>query len=161
MSRGATVTVAGLDRHEARFRLARELGVPRTVALDVPNSLDAIAAGRDGLGVDVVIECSGASEAVSAGLRLLRKGGRMILVAFTPGRAVPMDLDLVVQRELAIVASRGKRPSCFRIALDLLETGRVTTSQLVSHRFPMDAYAEAFETAERSGTKVVVEIGDH
>ena len=159
MSQGATVTVAGLDRHAARFRLARDLGVPRTVALDVASSLDAIAGGRDGLGVDVVIECSGAFEAVDAGLRLLRKGGRMILVAFTPGRAVPMDLDLVVQRELAVVASRGKRPSCFRVALDLLETGRVLTSRLVSHRFPIDAYAEAFETAGRSGTKVVVEIG--
>ena len=85
MSRGATVTVAGLDRHKARFRLARELGVPRTAALDVPTSLDAIAGGHDGLGVDVVIECAGASDAVAAGLRLLRKGGRMILVAFTPG----------------------------------------------------------------------------
>jgi L-iditol 2-dehydrogenase len=159
MSRGATVTVAGLDRHEARFRLARELGVPRTVALDVASSFDEIFGGRDGLGVDVVIECSGASEAVDAGLRLLRKSGRMILVAFTPGRAVPMDLDLVVQRELAVVASRGKRPSCFRIALNLLETGRVRTLPLVSHRFQIDGYAAAFETAGRSGTKVVVEIG--
>jgi L-iditol 2-dehydrogenase len=159
MSRGATVAVAGLDRHEERFRLARELGVPRTVALDMATSLDEIFGGRDGLGVDVVIECSGASEAVNAGLRLLRKSGRMILVAFTPGRAVPMDLDLVVQRELAVVASRGKRPSCFRIALNLLETGRVRTLPLVSHRFQIDGYAEAFETAGRSGTKVVVEIG--
>jgi len=159
VSRSATVTAVGLARHEARFRLARELGIPRTAALDVAASLDEIAGGRDGLGVDVVIECSGAPDAVAAGLRLLRKGGRMILVAFTPGRTVPMDLDLVVQRELAVVASRGKRSTCFRIALDLLGRGRVRTSPLVSHRFPIDAYAAAFETAEQSGTKVVVEVG--
>jgi L-iditol 2-dehydrogenase len=158
-SRDALVSVAGLARHEARFALARELGLTRTAALDVPDSVAAIAAGRDGLGVDVVIECSGSADALAAGLRLLRKGGRMILVAFSPGRTVPIDLDLVVQRELALIASRGKRPSCFRIALELLQTGRVKTLPLVSHRFAIDAFAEAFATAGRSGTKVVIEIG--
>ena len=159
MSQGASVTVAGRHRHRARFRLARELGIPRTAALDDETELEMTARGRDGLGVGVVVECSGATDAVAVGLRLLRKGGRMIQVAFTPGRTVPMDLDLVVQRELAIVASRGKRPSCFRVALNLLETGAVRTLPLVSHRFRIDDYAEAFETAARSGTKVVIEIG--
>ncbi len=157
-SRGALVSVAGLARHEARFALARQLGVTGTAALDVPESLAALAAGRDGLGVDVVIECSGDPEAVTAGLRLLRKGGRMILVAFSPGRKVPIDLDRVVQRELAIVASRGKRPSCFVTALDLLADERVKTVPLVTHSFPLGAFAEAFATAGNSGTKVVIEI---
>lgn len=160
LERGATVTVAGLARHAARFALARALGVQRTAALDVPADLDAIVGGRDGLGVDAVIECSGAAEAVTSGLRLLRKGGRLVLVAFTPGKTVPMDLDLVVQRELAIVASRGKRPSCFTIALDLLDAGRVRPGPLISHRFPLERWDEAFETAGRSGTKVVVELGE-
>lgn len=160
LERGATVTVAGLARHAARFAIARELGIHRTVALDTPADLEAFAGGRDGLGLDVVIECSGAAEAVTSGLRLLRKGGRLVLVAFTPGKTVPMDLDLVVQRELAIVASRGKRPSCFTIALDLLDAGRVRPGPLISHRFPLERWDEAFETAGRSGTKVVVELGE-
>lgn len=157
---GATVTVAGLARHAARFELARRLGIGRTAALDVEEDRASIAAGRDGLGVDVIIECSGDPDAFAAGLRLLRKGGRAILVAFTPGRTVPVDLDLVVQRELSIVASRGKRPSCFEIALGLIEEGRVQPGPLISHRYPLEGWAEAFETADRSGTKVVVEISE-
>lgn len=160
LAQGATVTVAGLARHAARFALARKLGLRRSAALDVPADLDAISGGRDGLGVDVVIECSGAADAVTAGLRLLRKGGRLVLVAFTPGRTVPMDLDLVVQRELAIVASRGKRPSCFKIALELLDAGRVRPGPLISHRFPLERWDEAFKAAGQSGTKVVVEVGE-
>lgn len=159
LSRGADVTVAGLARHEARFRLAHRLGVTRTVALDRPGELDAIRGGRDGLGVDVVFECSGAPDAVGAGLRWLRKGGRLVLVAFTPGRTEPVDLNLVVQQEISIVASRGKRPSSFRLALDLLATGAVQTAPLISHRLPLDRWEEAFAVAGQSGTKVVVEIG--
>ncbi len=156
---GAEVTVAGLARHEARFRLARELGIQRTVVLDAPDELGAIAGGRDGLGVDTVFECSGAPDALDAGVRLLRKGGRLVAVAFTGGRAVPLDVDTVVSRELAIIASRGKRPTCFRIAIDLLQDELVTLAPLISHRFPLDRWREAFEVAGRSGTKVVLEIG--
>ena len=159
LSRGAEVTVAGLARHEGRFRLARRLGVTQTAALDRPAEVDAIRSGPDGLGIDVVVECSGAPDAVAAGLRLLRKGGRLILVAFTPGRTVPIDLNLVVQQEVSIVASRGKRPNCFRLALDLLATEAVQTAPLISHRLPLDRWEEAFDVAGRSGTKVVVEIG--
>lgn len=159
LSRGADVTVAGLARHDDRFRLARRLGVTRTAALDRPGELDAAKGGSDGLGVDVVVECSGAPDAVGAGLRLLRKGGRLILVAFTPGRTEQIDLNLVVQQEVAIVASRGKRPSSFRLALDLLASGAVQTAPLISHRLPLDRWEEAFDVAGRSGTKVVIVMG--
>lgn len=158
-ARGAVVTVAGLRRHEARFDLARRLGFERTVALDVPEEVEATGRGRDGPGVDVVVECSGAPESIAAGLRLLRKGGRLVLVAFSGGRTAPLEVDFVVNRELSIVASRGKRPSCFRIALELLASGDVVTAPLVSHRFSLDDWAAAFETAARPGTKVVLEIG--
>ena len=121
---GAEVSVAGLARHGTRFALARELGIDRTLNLD--EAIDPVAVGgRDGLGTDVVFECAGDARSVAIGLDILRKGGRMIMVAFTPGLAIPVDLDRVVQRELAIVASRGKRPSCFAIALELLDEGRV------------------------------------
>ncbi len=157
-ARGASVTVAGLARHAARFRLAHDLGIARTVTLDVPGDVDAAAGGRDGLGVDTVFECSGAPEALARGIRLLRKGGRAVLVAFTGGPAVPVDLDHLVSRELALIASRGKRPTCFRIAIDLLESRSVSTAPLITHRFTLASWADAFEMAGRSGTKVLLEI---
>lgn len=158
LAQGAGVTVVGLGRHSARFDLARDLGIERTAALDDAGERDAVARGGDGLGVDVVVECSGDPDMVAAGLHLLRKGGRLIQVGFAGGRSVPVELDLLVQRELALVASRGKRPSCFRIALDLVAAGRVTPGRLVTHRFPLAEWAEAFETAARPGTKVVLEV---
>jgi L-iditol 2-dehydrogenase len=159
VARGAVVTVAGLTRHGVRFGLAHELGIPRTVALDAPGALVPVAASRDGLGVDVVFECSGAPDMLDAGFRLLRKGGRVVTVAFTGGRSVPLDLDYIVSHELSLIASRGKRPTCFEIAIDLLEAERVATAPLITHRFVLDRWEEAFETAGCSGTKVVLDIG--
>jgi L-iditol 2-dehydrogenase len=158
VARGAVVIVAGLARHRDRFRLAQELGIPRWVALDAGPGNQAVVGGHDSLGVDVVFECSGAPGALDRGIRLLRKGGRLVAVAFTGGRMVPLDLDHVVNHELALVASRGKRPASFAVAIDLLERGRVTPAPLVTHVFPLERWEEAFEAAGRSATKVVLEI---
>ena len=158
-ARDASVAVAGLQRHAARFGLARELGIDRTFALDLPAERDAAARGRDGLGADAVIECSGAQDAIEAGLGLLRKGGRLIQVGFTGGERVAMDFDAIVNRELTVIASRGKRPTSFRTALDLIEHRQVTLEPLITHRFPLAAWEAAFATAARSGTKVVLTVG--
>jgi len=155
---GAMVTVAGLARHRDRFRLAQELGIPHCIALDERDGRQAVADGVDGLGVDVVFECSGAPGALDEGIRHLRKGGRLIVVAFTGGLTVPLDLDHVVNHELALIASRGKRPASFASAIDLLERGRVTPRPLVTHVLPLERWEEGFEIASRSGTKVVLAI---
>jgi L-iditol 2-dehydrogenase len=155
---GANVVVAGLERHTDRFRLARALGIERTFALDVPVERDAAARGRDGLGVETVFECSGARDGIEAGLGILRKGGRLVQVGFTGGERVSLDLDAIVNRELSIIASRGKRPTSFRIALDLIASRQVVLEPLITHRYRLEAWEAAFAMAARGGTKVVVEL---
>jgi L-iditol 2-dehydrogenase len=158
LARGAAVSVAGLRRHRDRFRLAREMGVRRTIVLD-EDAGPAADGAPDPPEADTVFECSGAPEALGVGLRLLRKGGRLVAVGLAGGRDTHLDVDLLVNHELTLLASRGKRPGCFRVAIDLLDAGRVDPGRLVTHRFGLEEWEEAFETAGRSGTKVVFEIG--
>ena len=158
LAEGASVTVAGLARHAGRFELARSFGIGATAALDVPAEREAILRQGDGLGVDCVFECAGSAAALDGALGLLRKGGRLIQVGFNGVGRTAIDLDTLLNRELTLVASRGKRPTSFRKAVDLLLDGRVTTGPLITHRFPLAAWREAFETAERPGTKVVLEV---
>jgi L-iditol 2-dehydrogenase len=144
---GARVTLAGLARHKARFRLGRELGIDSAVVL-----------GRAGdLAADVAIECSGAPRALADGLRLVRKGGRVVLVGFY-GKPVRVDADRVINSELSLIASRGKRPESFRLALGLMCDKRVDTARLVTHMFPLEQWDAALAVAERSGTKVVFDL---
>ena len=150
-SRGAETAVAGLARHQPRFALARRLGIRRTIVLDGETS----RAGD----FDVAIECSGTAEGVAAATRLVHKAGRVVLVGLTGRPAVEVDLDAVVNRELTIVASRGKRPSSFRTALALLTDRRIRLDPLITDRVPLDRWEDAFAIAERPGHKVVVLVG--
>jgi L-iditol 2-dehydrogenase len=155
-TRGADVVVAGLARHTARFALARRLGIAHTIALDEPGSLDQVKALDDGLGVHKVIECSGNQVAVGQAIHLLRKGGWLVLVGFFMVPGVELDLDLAINKELTLVTSRGKRPTCFRMALELSGEGRVNPAALITHRFPLSEWQAAFAAAEQRGAKVVL-----
>jgi threonine dehydrogenase-like Zn-dependent dehydrogenase len=81
----------------------------------------------------------------------------VVLVGFF-GQHVPLDLDLVINREQSMVAARGKRPTSFAQALELMADGRVDPARLITHRFKLGEWRAAFATAEQSGTKVVLEM---
>lgn len=154
-AQGAAVTLVGLDRHRDRFRLARSLGIGSSLVLDDPGEEQPVEA-PDGA-MDVVVECSGAPSAFQRTPGLLRKGGRIVLVGFY-GEPVTADLDLLINHELSLVASRGKRPTSFRIALELMGSRRVDPARLITHRFPLLEWQAAFTAAESSGTKVVIQV---
>jgi 2-desacetyl-2-hydroxyethyl bacteriochlorophyllide A dehydrogenase len=156
-ARGARVTIAGLARHAARFRLAEELGIGGSIRIDDEAGLAALCAAtstEDGGGFDVAFECSGGVERLADCLRLVRKGGRVTLVGFYGGPA-PVLAQVVVDGELSLIGARGKRPSSFRQAVQLLGDGGVDAARLITHRFPLTSWEEALEVAARPGTKVV------
>ncbi|HAW11242.1 MAG TPA: alcohol dehydrogenase [Chloroflexi bacterium] len=154
---GGEVTLAGLDRHAERFRIGRDLGIGSAIRLDHPDDILAFreATRTEGSsGADIVIECSGTAEALTACPQLVRRGGRVVLVGFY-GARLETPADQIVNGELSLIGSRGKRASSFNLGLQLLGDGRVDTAGLVTHSFPLAAWQEALEVAERSGTKVV------
>ena len=154
--RGARVLV--VSRTSRRFALARELGAEATHAVaDAP--LDEIArafSGREG--VDVVVETAGTAEAVAHALTLVRPGGRVVLTGL-PHQPTPVAFFSVVRREVTITGSMIYQDE-FPEAMRLVAAGTVRTRPLVTHRFGLDAIAEAFAAHARSDSiKVAVAIG--
>jgi L-iditol 2-dehydrogenase len=151
--RGARVLVVG--RSSRRFALARGLGADATHALS-EGPLEAAArafSGREG--VDVVVETAGTAEAVAHALTLVRPGGRVVLTGL-PHEATPVAFFSVVRREVTIVGSMIYQDE-FPEAMRLIAAGTVRTRPLITHRFGLDAIAEAF-TAHRAPDSIKVAI---
>jgi L-iditol 2-dehydrogenase len=73
--------IVAVDGVAGRLELARGMGATHTIGLDLPRS-ERLARARAltrGRGPDVVIEASGAPEAVSEALDLVREGGRVVV----------------------------------------------------------------------------------
>jgi threonine dehydrogenase-like Zn-dependent dehydrogenase len=110
-------------------------------------------------GVDVVYECAGKQDTVDDALRLTRAGGLMVLVG-TPAQ-IKIDWSSVWFKELQVLGSFGSsmeeyncvsKRHAFDIALDLMSSGKVDLSWMITHefRFPKD-YKKAIKYTINKG----------
>jgi L-iditol 2-dehydrogenase len=145
-----------------RLELGQALGADRVINVRTEDPVAAVRAATGGVGVDAVLECSGAAEAVDQAIRMCKPAGRIVLVGFFHG-LVTADLNQAVKTGLTIHTIRGEGNRAVGRSLALAEQGSLRTRPLITHRFPLERINEAFDTfAERrdNALKVVLEIGD-
>ncbi|MFO7254368.1 MULTISPECIES: L-threonine 3-dehydrogenase [Limnochorda] len=135
--------VTASDPSPYRRTLAERMGAQALDPQDrlIPRLLEATG----GLGVDVVLEMSGHPEAIRQGLAALRKGGEMILLGL-PHQPVTLDLgEGVIFKEITLRGLNGRRmfQTWYQTAA-LLRAG-LDVRPLITHRFPLERYQEAFE----------------
>jgi L-iditol 2-dehydrogenase len=99
---------------------------------------------REPLGVDAVYECCGEPSAIDQAVELLKPGGRLILVGIPTVDRISFSIDLLRRKELVVQNVR-RQNECLAPALALLEDGSVSADFMVTHRFPIEKTAEAFE----------------
>jgi 2-desacetyl-2-hydroxyethyl bacteriochlorophyllide A dehydrogenase len=153
--RAAGARVLVVSRSTRRFALARELGAGETHAV-AAGPLDDTArrfSGREG--VDLVVETAGTAEAVNHAVALVRPGGRIVLTGL-PHEPTTLSFFPVVRHEITIVGSMIYQDE-FPQALGLLETGRVRTAPLLTHRFDLGAIDAAF-AAHREPDSIKVTV---
>src|SRR5215216_3616434 len=142
---GAHVVLLGTDQDVHRLALAQQLGADHVVNVQQNDPATLIAELTNGVGADIVYECSGAGPA----------GQHAQIGLF--GKPVAWELDQICYKELAVTGSNASVPSAWDRALRLLADGKVQTRPLISHTFPLDRWQEAFSLFEqRSGVKMVL-----
>lgn len=153
---GARVIVLGTDADEHRLRMAKELGADAVYNVQRDPYRSAVEDLTDGLGADIVYECSGAGPAAAMLLELVRRGGQYAQIGLF-GKPVAWDLDAVCFKELFVTGSNASVPSAWERALRLMADGAVKTDLLVSQVFPLTEWREAFDVFERkSAIKTVL-----
>ena len=153
---GATVVVLGTAADTRRLDLARALGADAALDIGQMEARPFVDALTDGLGADIVYECSGAGPSALGLLGLVRRGGQYAQIGLF-GKPVSWDLDQVCYKELSVTGSNASVPSAWDTALRLLGSGQVRTRELVSDVYPLDGWEDAFGRFERrEGVKLVL-----
>jgi threonine 3-dehydrogenase len=150
------------DTSEYRLNLAKTLGA-ETLARVPGDDLDRLVlAETDGMGVDVVLEMSGAPSAISQAMRLARPGGRVSLMGI-PSRPVELNIaEDVIFKGLTVHGVVGRRLyETWYTMKGLLSSGRIDVAPIVTHALPFEKFADGFELM-RSGNcgKVVLNVAD-
>ncbi len=139
-----------------RLRKAGELGA-ETIDFTAADPVEAVREATGGKGCEIAIECSGDPNAVGQCASMLRRGGRVAVIGI-PLEAAPVPLKDIVLNELEIVGVRAAAGDMPR-AIALVEAGKIRLTPLITHRFALRDYAEAYRVfTQRVGgaLKVIV-----
>jgi threonine 3-dehydrogenase len=129
-ARGAHVT--GRDPDHDRRALAQRFGA---AAVDAPVGSGPV----DGTRFDVVLELSGAADAVAEALRVVDVGGTVALAGSVSASApVALDPEQVVRRLLTISGIHNYEPRHLTEAVDFL-TGAAGLDRVIAPPVPLDA----------------------
>lgn len=148
----AAPTVAKLDIAAAR-------GADRVVLIDRADPVRAAAQLRKhaGSGYDVVVDATGNVDVLAQTIPLTRTGGTVFVYGMTAESDLwPVPPYEVFRRELTIKGSFAQQFS-FDRALIALRTGRVSTANMITHRFGLNQYGDALAAvADSSCIKAVL-----
>jgi threonine dehydrogenase-like Zn-dependent dehydrogenase len=146
-AQGAGATVDLVARHDRQKEAAARLG-----------------AGEPADGYDVVIEAAGTASALADAARRCRPGGTIVLLASYWDGTVEMPGLEITMKELtmvpAVMYNRVGPSRDIDVAAALLAARPELPGTIITHRFPLDAAAEAFAVAAdraAGAIKVVLE----
>jgi len=135
------LVIAG--HHDFRLGLAGDATRVNTTGMADPAA--ALRDAAEDVGYDAVILAVGSKNAVTQGLELLAPRGRLVVFSAVLG-ATPIDLFPLHVKELEIVGACNDL-NMLDDAARLLADGSLRLGELVTHRFPVERYREAFEVA--------------
>lgn len=127
--------------------MRREIGLSlgADFAFD-PLSQDPSACLKEKLnadGVDVIIECVGKVAATQQAFAIAGHGAKVLLFSVPgPDAMASLPLEDVFHKELTIYGSR-INPDTHQRAVNLINSGRIRTKPLITHRYPLEKVEEA------------------
>lgn len=143
-------------KYDQQAQLAKELGADHVVTIGDMDLKEYVDDLTSGLGMDAVIESVGTGSNFNDAMSIVRRHGTVVLVG---GYFEPLEVDLsrIVWSEASVIGSNcygfTGMDTDFDAAIELISSGKVDATKLVTHRYPLEDVVEAFRVSadKRSG----------
>lgn len=138
-----------VEPHEQRRQAALRQKADR-VAASLDEAESALHDATGGHGADAVIECTGRPDVWQETLRLVRRGGRVLLFGGTPaGAQVSFDAGRLHYDQLTLRGAFHFTPDDVAQAAGILSSGDLDPSPLLTGETDLDGLPEALERLSR------------
>lgn len=135
------------DVVDERLKAAESLGADIAVNVKHEDLTERVKSETQGYGVHVVIECVGTPQTWMQALKLVRKGGRVLMFGgCPPGAKIEIDTELLHYGEVTVLGTFHAAPQEFHQALNLISNGVVKVKPLITGTYPLNKIVEAFQT---------------
>lgn len=132
--------VFATDAKPYRLALAEKLGADAVFDVTTGDAGAFFSKVTNGLGVDVVLEMSGAVSAIRQAMEIARPGGRVSLMGI-PTAEVSLDISSMIFKGLDVQCIVGRRLyETWDTMKGLLTGGRLDVAPVITHRLGFDEY---------------------
>ena len=119
-----------------RLEIGIRLGADHVVDAGREPAVEAVRRISGGQGVNFAFECSGSPSAVDDAIKMVKRGGRVCLSAFSSGPSL-VDVGRIVADNIYLFGIRGEGQSAMRRAAALMGQNKVDASLIHTHTFPL------------------------
>jgi alcohol dehydrogenase len=140
--------VVAIDLAPSRLDAAKQFGADILISND-EDAVDRVMGLTDGLGVDVAIEAVGVPETFELCARLVRPGGRVANIG-VHGKPATLHLEDLWIKNVTITTGLVDTYSTPTL-LELVATGQIESSRLITHHFALGEFADAYDVFSRPG----------
>lgn len=148
-----------IDPNEFRLNFGKRMGFEVLHPINDEEKTRSIKDVLSGRGADLVVVATGNQKAFTQSLKMLRKGGSIVLFG-VPARSsfVNIDLSFLYANEISILSSYAATELETNQALKLLADRRLNFGSLITHQFNLENSESAFRCAHDAlnAMKVVI-----
>ena len=138
-----------------RKAAAASIGVDAVIDPTEQDVEQEMVAMTNGLGPDVVFDCAGIKGTLDQAFNIVRRAGEVVLVA-VPWEEMPILAVDWMARETEFKASWGSNPPDWKVALNMMESGKLSMAPLISDQsyVALEDIQAAFEALVQPSTQV-------
>ncbi|NWF92757.1 MAG: zinc-binding dehydrogenase [Syntrophaceae bacterium] len=152
------VGITGTSADEGiRFQKARELGVDLMIIVDKEDPVQKIMEITNGLGVDILIETSGSGRAIAQAFEMVRRLGRVCAIGISGKETVPIPYDRGIFKAIRYDFCFSSSWTAWETTIGLIAKGLLPVEKIITHKFPIEKWEEAFHLLENlQAAKVIL-----
>ncbi|MDI3311842.1 MAG: alcohol dehydrogenase catalytic domain-containing protein [Thermoanaerobacterium sp.] len=148
------------DLYEKKLNLARKYGATHTYRIPTPDTPTMDVVGKDFPdGFDVVIPCLLEGDGIVDAIECCSTGARIVMYGCIGVCNKPLDFFKVHRKRLEIYSTEPRRDidmrRFFQEAVEMVQDGLITTSEMVTHKIPLDKIDEAFRIRNQGGPETI------
>ncbi len=136
--------IIGADLHEYRVQFSTQYGVDTAHNANDLDIITQVMAETSGRGVDVAIDCSNGSDALTTACHIVRPAGRIIVTGIS-GQVTDYFPPCQVRRKELVLKWTRRFKYNYPTAIRFLDSGKIDVRKLITHSFPLEASCDAFE----------------
>jgi L-iditol 2-dehydrogenase len=139
------------DLVDYRLQMALRLGADAAIHAGEDDVLARVKQLNEGRGADVVLVCVGHLQVMEQALALVEKGGTVLLFAPTPPSVtLAVSPHRLLFEEVTVTGTYSCTPQETRLSLKLIQAGRISVRDLITHRFDLSGVGEAINLAAQA-----------